>query len=238
MSERVIGPRSGLQWVSLGDKSLSMCTAARSTVTSFKSWADRFLTQPCDDLGRDGPVCPYVRPSIRRDLLWLGQVPAVRPRLSWMRTIIEDALEIYPELPTGNGSSTSVLRGLITVFPNLGDYSLIDDLHAEFKSSFVERGFMLGQFYPGCDQPGLWNKEFRPLDAPLPMLVVRTMMTTDFPFLLDRTEWMDAYVRKFAPMIPAHVRSVVVGRLTSRADAPVPAYEVQPEDSACPLPAR
>ncbi|APA96950.1 Heptaprenyl diphosphate synthase [Nocardia seriolae] len=232
MSERVIGPRSGLQWVSLGD-TRSSCPAARSTVAAFRSWADSFLTRPNDELGRDGPVCPYVRPSMRRDLLWLAQVPAVEPRPMWVRAIISDALEVYPELPTGNGSSTSVLRSLITVFPNLKDYTLIDEIHSEFKSKFVERGIMLGQFYPGCDQPGLWNKDFRPLDAPLPMLVVRPMMTTDFAFLVDRPEWADAYVRKFAPMLPAHVRAVMVGRLTSRSAALVPAYEERPEDESC-----
>ncbi|WP_373862461.1 DUF6875 domain-containing protein [Nocardia acidivorans] len=232
MSERVIGPRSGLQWVSLGDAG-STCPAARSTVAAFRSWADSFLTRPSDELGRDGPVCPYVRPSMRRDLLWLAQVPAAEPRPLWVRAIIEDALEVYSELPTGNGSSTSVLRGLITVFQNLADYSLIDEIHAEFKTKFVERGAMLGQFYPGCDQPGLWNKEFRPLDAPMPMLVVRSMMTTDFPFLLDKPEWMNAYVRKFAPGLPAHVRAVMVGRLTARPDSWVPAYEEQREDESC-----
>ncbi|WP_460718055.1 DUF6875 domain-containing protein [Nocardia heshunensis] len=232
MSERVIGPRSGLQWVSLGDTG-SSCPAARSTVAAFRSWADSFLTRPSDELGRDGPVCPYVKPSMRRDLLWLAQVPAVEPRPMWVRAIIRDALEVYPELPTGNGSSTSVLRALITVFPNLKDYTLIDEIHDEFKSKFVERGTMFGQFYPGCDQPGLWNKEFRPLDAPMPMLVVRSMMTTDFPFLLDKPEWADAYVRKFAPMLPAHVRSVMVGRLTSRPASWVPAYEVAPADESC-----
>ncbi|WP_327141433.1 DUF6875 domain-containing protein [Nocardia sp. NBC_01327] len=230
MSERVIGPRSGLQWVSLGDSG-SSCPAARSTVAAFRSWAESFLTQPSEDLGRDGPVCPYVRPSMRRDLLWLAQVPAAEPQPLWLHAIIEDALEVYPELPTGNGNSTSVLRALITVFPNLTDLSLIDEMHVEFKTRFVERGAMLGQFYPGCDQPGLWNKDFRPLDAPMPMLVVRSMMTTDFPFLLDRPEWMNAYVRKFAPGLPAHVRAVMVGRLTARPDNWVPAYREQPQDA-------
>ncbi|MEU0540249.1 DUF6875 domain-containing protein [Nocardia sp. NPDC005978] len=230
MSERVIGPRSGLQWVSLGDTA-SSCPAARSTIAAFRSWADSYLTRPSDDLGRDGPVCPYVKPAMRRDLLWFAQVPAAEPHMMWVRAIIEDALAIYPGLPTGNGSSTSVLRALITVFPNLSDYSLIDDIHAEFKTKFVAQGVMFGQFYPGCDQPGLWNKDFRPLDAPMPMLVVRSMMTTDFPFLLGRAEWMDAYVRKFAPMLPAHVRAVMVGRLTARPDAWVPAYAEQRDDS-------
>jgi hypothetical protein len=94
---------------------------------------------------------------------------------------------------------------------------------------------MLGQFYPGCDQPGLWNKDFHPLDAPIPMLVVRTMMSTDFPFLLARPEWMTAYVKKFAPSLPAHVRDAVVSRLTAQPGTDVAAYEVRPE--AEPVPA-
>ncbi|OJF84685.1 hypothetical protein NS14008_25760 [Nocardia seriolae] len=217
----------------------STCSAARPTVAAFRSWADSFRTRPSDELGRDGAVCPYVKPSLRRDLMWLAQVPAAEPRPMWVRAIIADALEVYPQLPTGNGGSDSVLRALITVFPNLHDYTLIDEVHSEFKSKFVERGIMLGQFYPGCDQPGLWNKDFRPLDAPLPMLVVRPMMTTDFAFLVDRPEWADAYVRKFAPSLPAHVRSVMVGRLTSGTAECVPAYhEAQLDDESCSVTSR
>ncbi len=187
MSESVVGPRSGLRWVSLSEIETVGSAESRSAGV-FRVWADWFLTLPCDELGRDGPVCPFVRPSMTRDLLWIGHIPGPRPRLDLIRTIIADALEVYPTLPTGNGSSTSVLRAMITVFPDLIDCAVIDAIHSEFKSKFVEQGNMLGQFYPGCEQPGLWNKDFRPLDAPLPMLVVRSMMTTDFPFLLERPE--------------------------------------------------
>jgi hypothetical protein len=195
----------------------------------FYDWAERFLTQPSSKLGRDGPVCPYVRPALQRDLLWSAYIPGRRPPLDRLRTITQDALDLYSALPTEEENPTAVLRAIVTVFPDMQDYTLIDTIHREFKSNFVDRGLMLGQFYPGCDQPGLWNKDFRPLNAPLPLLVVRTMMTTDFPFLLERPEWMNAYVRKFAPLLPAHVRSVVVGRLTARSDAEVPAYDTQPE---------
>ena len=228
MSSTVMGPRSGLRWVSLSEAG-EAGSAARRVTDIFRGWAAEFLTRPSSELGRDGPVCPYVRPSMTRDLLWIARVPGPRPRPEWLRTIMSDALEVYPQLPTGNGRSTSVLRALVTVFPDLDRYSVIDSVHLEFKTRFVERGAMLGQFYPGCDQPGLWNRDFRPLDAPLPMLIVRPMMTTDFPFLLERPEWMNAYVRKFAPSLPAHVRAVVVRRLTSQPGAEVPAYQMQSE---------
>ncbi|MFC9892197.1 DUF6875 domain-containing protein [Nocardia sp. NPDC127579] len=193
-----------------------------------RGWARTYLTGHTAELGREGPVCPYVGPSIRRDLMWIGQIPGAHPRPAAVRRVLADALALFPELPPAEGGAAA-LRTLITALPDLNEYTLIDELHAELKTSFVEQGLMLGQFYPGCDQPGLWNKEFHPLDAPIPMLVVRTMMATDFPFLLARPEWMTAYVKKFAPGLPAHVRYAVVSRLTAQPDTEVPAYEVRPE---------
>ncbi|MEV0298178.1 DUF6875 domain-containing protein [Nocardia sp. NPDC050710] len=199
-----------------------------------RGWAHEYLTAPDPDLGRDGPVCPYVGPSVRRDLMWIGSIPGARPWPSFVRLVFDDALELFPKLPPAEGGG-AVLRTLITVFPDLRDFSLIDEIHEELKTGFVERGTMFGQFYPGCSQPGLWNKDFRPLDAPIPMLVVRTMMATDFPFLLERPEWMSSYVKKFAPALPAHVRNVVVDRLITSVRDEVPAYEIQP--GAEPVPA-
>lgn len=224
MTDVISGTRSGMSWLPLsssGDGSRFM----QELLDRLRGWAQDHLTQPLDMIGREGPVCPYVGPSLRRDLTWVGRVAGAQPWRPYVRLVLSDALELFPTLPPDTGGST-VLRCLVTALPDLHDYSLIDDLHDELKSEFVEQGLMLGQFYPGCTQPGLWNKDYHPLDAPIPMLVVRTMMATDFPFLLSRPEWMSAYVRKFAPTLPAHVRSVVVARLIASNGAEVPEYHV------------
>ncbi|MFD0365699.1 DUF6875 domain-containing protein [Nocardia sp. GCM10030253] len=230
MTKIVIGPRSGMNWIPLSIDEIA-CPSTKSTVDVVKTWAQDHLTVTHPELGRDGPVCPYVAPSIRRDLMWIGRVSGARPWPSFVRLVLSDAMELFPALPPTEGGA-AVLRTLVTVLPDLRDYSLIDELHQELKSAFVERGIMLGQFYPGCDQPGLWNKDFRPLDAPVPMLVVRNMMATDFPFLLERPEWMSAYVKKFAPALPAHVRHLVVSRLTADSNTYVPAYESEQTPAA------
>lgn len=223
MSDVISGTRSGMNWypLSTADEG-SRCTQA--TLDGVRAWALEHLTQPLGEIGRDGPVCPYVGPAMRRDLIWVGRVSGARPWPPYVRLVIEDALELFSKLPPETGGS-AVLRCLVTAMPDLPDYRLIDDLHAALKTRFVERGLMLGQFYPGCTEPGLWNKDYHPLDAPIPMLVVRTMMATDFPFLLSRPEWMSAYVKKFAPGVPEHVRRIVVGRLIASANTEVPAYE-------------
>ncbi|WP_174555199.1 DUF6875 domain-containing protein [Nocardia anaemiae] len=193
-----------------------------------RTWAEQHLSVEDPELGRGGPVCPYVAPSLRRDLMWVGRIPGARPWPSFVRLVLRDAMELYQTLPPTEGGE-AVLRALITALPDLKDYGLIDELHAELKTPCVARGFMLGQFYPGCDEPGLWNKDYRPLDAPIPMFVLRSMMATDFPFLLEQPEWMAAYVKKFAPALPAHVRNVVVSRLMAGSLRDVEVYHIEPE---------
>ncbi|MET7772349.1 DUF6875 domain-containing protein [Nocardia sp. NPDC005366] len=227
MTKIVIGPRSGMYWFPLSATEIeSDFTGAAIAV--IRNWAGEYLTAPHPALGRDGPVCPYAAPSMRRDLMWIGRIPGAHPWPDFVRLVLADAKDLYLGLPpTGGGAA--VLRALITVFPDLHDYSLIDELHRELKTGFVELGTMLGQFYPGCAQPGLWNKDFHPLDAPIAMLVVRTMMATDFPFLVERPEWMSSYVKKFAPALPAHVRKAVVSRLIAGRGPEVPVYERESE---------
>ncbi|MFD4430788.1 DUF6875 domain-containing protein [Nocardia sp. NPDC058497] len=226
MTEAIFGSRSGMSWLPLSTAGESS-RAMQDMLDRMRTWAQDHLTQPLDEIGRDGPVCPYVAPAMKRDLIWVGRVAGAQPWPAYVRLALSDALELFPKLSPDTGGA-AVLRCMVTALPDLHDYSLIDDLHEELKSEFVERGLMLGQFYPGCSQPGLWNKDYHPLDAPIPMLVVRTMMATDFPFLLSRPEYMSAYVKKFAPALPAHVRNVVVGRLMDTGSE-VPEYHIDEE---------
>ncbi len=224
MTDVISGTRSGMSWYPLSTSG-EASRFTQATLDGLREWAIDHLTQPLAEIGREGPVCPYVGPAMRRDLIWVGRVAGARPWPPYVRLVIEDALELFPRLAPDSGGS-AVLRCLVTAVPQLRDYALIDELHAELKTRFVERGLMLGQFYPGCKEPGLWNKDYHPLDAPIPMLVVRTMMATDFPFLLSRPEWMSAYVKKFAPGLPAHVREVVVGRLMASTNGEIPEYHL------------
>ncbi len=78
---------------------------------------------------------------------------------------------------------------------------------------------MVGEFHDGPpDKGGLWNPLLRPLDAPVPMLVVRHMVTTDLPFLTSREEHVSAYRRDLRrPRArPPERRGALVSRLSER----------------------
>jgi len=69
---------------------------------------------------------------------------------------------------------------------------------------------MIGEFHNGPpDKGGLWNPAFRPLRSPVPMLVVRHMVPTDYPFLRDDPDQSRAYLRLFGDQVPVQLRELV-----------------------------
>ena len=73
-------------------------------------------------------------------------------------------------------------------------------------------GLMIGQFYPGCDEAGIRNPDFRPLQSPIPLLAIRHMVNSDFPFLAGSVAWIEEYLRKFAPAVPAVARKMIAAK--------------------------
>jgi len=98
------------------------------------------------------------------------------------------------------------------------DSSPLDALQRRLKDAFVREGLMVGQFHPHCEQRGLWNEDFRPLKAPIPLLAIRRMVSSDLPFLLGSASHLSAYLDRFAPGIPSHVRRHLVARITKTID--------------------
>jgi hypothetical protein len=98
---------------------------------------------------------------------------------------------------------------------DLTDSRELDDLQRSLKDSFVEQGLMIGQFHPKCDQPGLWNDDFRPLRSPIPLLAIRIMVPGDLPFLTGSDVHLAAYFARFAAGIPSELRiqlAIAMGR--------------------------
>ncbi|MFD6893420.1 DUF6875 domain-containing protein [Rhodococcus sp. NPDC060086] len=204
------GRRSGIVPVSVFD---DVRDDEHPRTGELRRWAVDFLCSPHDDLGRSGPVCPFAAPSIGRGLFYAvfvrGAVDAQR-----MRDVADDLAELFPQLSPASGPDAA-LESVVAVFPDVTDYDVIELVQNERKSDFVLGGLMLGQFYPGCTVSGLRNSAFRALDAPLPMLAVRHMVGSDFPFLASQREWILAYLKKFAARVPSMVRSDIADRVVT-----------------------
>ncbi|WP_069163548.1 DUF6875 domain-containing protein [Nocardia altamirensis] len=204
-----VGARTGFEWGNVYDDPEAWARRNPDAATLLHYFGDQ-LVRPDPRLGRDGPVCPFVRRAISRHTLWVAVVPGDDIAVDTMTAAVDDAFEFHRAMSTGHDAR---IMAAVTVFPGLTRYERVDTAHLNRKSAVVAQGRMLGQFYPGCGISGLWNKDFRPLDAPLPMLVIRTMTTTDFPFVVERAEWLYAYLTHVAPDLPVRLRWLIAERL-------------------------
>lgn len=187
-------------------------------------WIDDFVARPHADLGRVGDVCPYMERAMRRDY---ADFRAFDGRdgdnalLALVREVRETLLERADKLEGDPAYLTTVI-----ISHGLPDAELADMLgrvHEVLKPEFVERGLMLGEFWPNHVGPGLHNDQFRPLASPLPLLAVRHMVLTDLYFLTlpnvvpeQQLEFLEHYSRIFDGQMSERWRTKL---LTAEADA-------------------
>jgi hypothetical protein len=183
-------------------------------------WTRAFLCTPHADLGREGPVCPFTLPSLSQRHFWLATSLGQDVDEQQTGEMVERYREWFFELEPKTGPQ-AILKTILIVFAELTHEKAriqIENLHKRLKPDFVRRGIMLGQFYQGCPETGLWNEHFYPLEAPLPLLVIRSMVPSDFPFLHGRRgngEMLIAYLNRFGTHIPPEVKRLMVEALES-----------------------
>lgn len=177
------------------------------------SWAEEYLCRPHPELGRPGPVCPYVQAAMSKGLLFLAVVRGS----DFSRREVVDRMagfrDRFLDLPPRSMEGDAALKTILILFPDLPQGKvpeLIDATQEELKPRFVQEGLMIGEFHAGPpDKGGLWNPDFRPLESPLPMLVIRHMVPTDFAFLRHERGFMEAYLDAYGDRIPSHIRDEV-----------------------------
>jgi hypothetical protein len=144
-------------------------------------------------------ICPFVRDSLDADLFSFEESPAGRedgPAIEQrLRDMVQEFINAPPSFdPSTAGCGASPPTNLKTFFlvlPNLrlqgarGPDQLMDGLHETLKPIYVNQGLMLGQFYPTCDQGGIYNEEWLALTAPWPAFAARYMAKHDYLFVGD-----------------------------------------------------
>ena len=163
-------------------------------------WIKTFVATPHKDLGRPGPVCPFVPGSLERKTLWLApeqiadqSVPAV---VELMNGYIRRLLDAQPT----DGDDTKY-KTIVVVFADLPAdraQGVFDGVLQQLAvSSYAEDGILFGPFYEGNEGTALYNSSFRPFQSPVPFLFVRHTVITDWKFFLDNEDLLNLWARRF-----------------------------------------
>jgi Domain of unknown function (DUF6875) len=141
-------------------------------------WLRGVIAMPHPKLGRRGAVCPFVPRLLADSAIQYHMVGSNAPRNE--ASVCDAVTGVINRTCHADQFSTIVLCPYVP--PSISARTVLA-VHARLKSAAVSRGLMLGEFYPGAPNPGIRNSEFRPLDSPVPMLVVRPMVRSDHVFL-------------------------------------------------------
>ena len=163
-------------------------------------WIKTFVVRPHKDLGRAGPVCPFVPESLERKTLWLApeqiadlEVPAVVELINGYQRLFLDAQ------PTDGDDAT--YKVIVVVFTDLSAdraQGVFDDVLQHLAvPSYVEDGIVFGPFYEGHEGTAIYNSSFRPFRSPVPFLFVRHGVISDWKFFLDNDDQLNRWAHRY-----------------------------------------
>ncbi|WP_216207576.1 non-ribosomal peptide synthetase [Amycolatopsis aidingensis] len=186
--------------------------AYRDTLREVLGWARDYLCDTHPELGRRGHVCPFAKAALDGGTSYLAVFPGRPDRVEEVAAALLGYREWFEQLCFADPARAQYHTIMIT-FPDLEGTDVrrvIDGTQRLLKPDYVGRGLMIGEFHDGPPESGgLWNPDFRPLRSPVPMLAIRNMVPTDFPFLRDDPEFLAGYLGRFGDQVPPHLRQQV-----------------------------
>jgi hypothetical protein len=163
-------------------------------------WIKTYVVKPHRDIGRAGPICPFVPGALERKTLWLApeQIadrdgPAVVELMNGYKSLFLDTQ------PTDG--EDAIYKVIVVVFTDLSAdraQGVFDDVLEHLAvPSYVEDGIVFGPFHEDFEGTAIYNSSFRPFRSPVPFLFVRHGVISDWKFFLDNEEWLNLWAHRF-----------------------------------------
>jgi hypothetical protein len=164
-------------------------------------WIKTFVATPNRDLGRTGPVCPFVPGACERKTLWLApeqianrSVPDVVELINGYKKLLLRAQPIE-----GDDANYKAIMVVLTDLSADRAKDYVDDAQIQDlkKPSYAEDGVVLGEFHERNEGSAVRNPSFHPFKAPAPFLLMRLAVIGDWVFFLDNEDWLCIWARRF-----------------------------------------
>src|SRR3712207_5696256 len=181
-------------------KTRQLANSDLAALRTVADWIKSYVVRPHKDLGRDGPVCPFVPEALERKILWLapeqiagrGVLDVVELMNGYKRLFLDT------EPTDGDGLNYKVIVVVFTDLPAERAQGVFGDVLQQLAvPSYVEDGILFGPFYEGNEGTAIYNSGFRPFQSPVPFLFVRHGVISDWKFFLDDDDWLNRWAHRY-----------------------------------------
>lgn len=168
--------------------------------TEVDTWLREYVGRAHPELGRTGPVCPFVPPALNGKTAQFslrydtdGRSP------NELGTLLKAEMADFAIVTDARPTTGAPLECRVVVLPGTGSegWRNLDKMYPGLKSAAVADGLMISQFHPHCDERAVRNSAFPVSVAPLGMFAIRRMAPHDVLFLHTDHVWMETYDRLF-----------------------------------------
>ena len=159
------------------------------------------MATPNKDLGRAGPVCPFVPGACERKTLWLAPERIANQSVPDVVELMNDYRRLLLRAQPIEGDDASY-KAIVVVFTDLSAdraREYLDDVQIQDlkRLSYVEDGVVLGEFHERNEGSAIRNPSFQPFKSPVPFLLMRHAVVSDWMFFLDNEDWLSFWARRF-----------------------------------------
>ncbi|MGY1739469.1 MULTISPECIES: DUF6875 domain-containing protein [unclassified Blastococcus] len=172
----------------------------RAALSAVADWIGTFIVRPHAELGRPGPVCPFVPGSLERRTLRLAAERITGRDARSVAELVQGYRTLFRAIEPGDGPDAQY-DVIVVVFPDLpADRArgVFDEVLGRLAvPSYDEDGIVFGPFYDGHEGTAVHNPDFHPFRSPVPFLFIRRAVVDDWVFFLDQPDWLDRWARRF-----------------------------------------
>jgi hypothetical protein len=182
------------------EKTRKLARSDLDALHTVADWIKNFVVRPHEDLGRAGPVCPFVPRSLERRTLWLAPEQVADRNVAEVVDLVNDykSLLLAAEPHTGDEADYKVIVIVLTDVSADRAQGVLDDILQQLAvPSYVEDGIVFGPFYEGHEGTAIYNASFHPFRSPVPFLFVRRGVVDDWKFFLDKPDWLSYWAHRF-----------------------------------------
>ena len=172
----------------------------RNALRAVADWTKTFVAKPHRDLGRAGPVCPFVPVALEHKTLWLAAERSAGRSASDVIQLIDGYKRLLLAAQPVDGDDANY-KSIVVVFTDLPAAQAKDFFGGVLQQigvpSYVDDGLVMGPFYEGNDGTAIYNPNFRPFTSPVPFLLMRRAVISDWKFFLNDEDWLRLWARRY-----------------------------------------